>query len=57
MPNYKFCPSCGNSEPGTRIYRCTSCSTIYCRGCSSFSNDCPKCGSIKWNVLGDIPYS
>ncbi len=69
MARYKSCPTCGNSESGTEIWKCKECGHIGCYkqvflfsdGCMSDSfSECPRCGntggvfSVWHSVLGRI---
>ena len=54
---WSHCPHCGNTKNGANLYRCKSCSGVYCSGCMGFSTKCPHCGDFRFfgpDTLGKI---
>jgi len=55
------CPTCGNSEHNTYVYRCARCGFVYCvtlhprmgyaRGCH-YANGCPRCFDKRAITIG-----
>lgn len=43
MASFKRCRRCGCTEPGTAIYKCTTCGCIYCDVCGDSNYGCPRC--------------